>query len=280
MSQQIKKNVILYLTFFLIDATIKPSKCWTIADFQITMVIERPQPIIEQVITLLRKRIRDREFSPDNRFPSESSLAEELGVSRTTVRSALAALATEKLIIRRQGDGTYVNTRFIDVTTRFGTIWEFTNIIEANGHQTSIEALKVERRAATHEESCALEIDEGEQVLDIVRLFCADEIPVIYSINVISGSYICDDISPEQVEEPLPVFFKKYCSHEEFTYGIATINSIIPKGEIAGLLNIDEREPVLRFIEVFYNASDDALVFAKNYLNDKKITLQVARSFS
>jgi len=244
------------------------------------MIINRPQPIIDQVVAVLRQHIRDGEYGPNNRLPSESELAVELGVSRTTVRSALAMLASEKLINRKQGDGTYVNKRFIDITTRFGTIWEFTNMIEASGRTPSIKALKVERRPATGEEMSALEIAPNEEVLSIVRLFFSNGDPVIFSTNVIRGSYMCQDLGPEQVEEPLPMFFKKYCSQEEFTYGISNINSIIADVEIASLLKLKPGDPVLRFIEVFYNATDIPLVFAKNYINDNKLQLRVARSFA
>jgi DNA-binding GntR family transcriptional regulator len=243
------------------------------------MIIERPQPIIDQVVSILRQRIRDRDFGPDNRLPSETNLAEELGVSRTTIRTALSTLASEKMILRKQGDGTYVNTRFMDVTTRFGTIWEFTNMIEDRGQKVTIKALHVGRRNATLEESDALEIKPDENVLSIIRLFFADEDPVIYSVNVIPESQMCEDLRPDQVEEPLPIFFKKYCQQQEFTYGISNITATLAVLEIAGKLKVNPRDPILQFVEVFYNENDHPLVYAKNYFNDKKLQLRVARSF-
>ncbi|MDX9863592.1 MAG: GntR family transcriptional regulator [Anaerolineaceae bacterium] len=78
------------------------------------MVIKRRQPITEQVISLLRGRIRSREYG-DGRLPSESELALEMEVSRATIRTALSRLEAEGLVNRRQGDGTYVNQRIRDV---------------------------------------------------------------------------------------------------------------------------------------------------------------------
>ncbi len=45
----------------------------------------------------------------DGRIPSESDLADELGVSRTTIRDALSRLEIEGTVYRRQGSGTFVN---------------------------------------------------------------------------------------------------------------------------------------------------------------------------
>jgi GntR family transcriptional regulator len=244
------------------------------------MAIQRPQPIIDQVVSLLRQRVRDGDYGPDYRLPSENTLAVELGVSRTTIRTALSALASEKLIIRKQGDGTYVNTRFLDVTTRFGMIWEYTNMIEDDGSVASIKALNINQRSPLAEEATALELNLSEEVLSIERLFYSDETPVIFSTNVIPESQLCQELTLEQVEEPLPDFFHKFCSQEEFTYGISEISSLAATEEIAELLLIKGGDPVLRFSEVFFNANDRPLVYAINYFNDKKIPLKVARSFS
>ena len=228
----------------------------------------------------MRQRVRDGEYGPDYRLPSENSLADEMGVSRTTIRTALSTLASEKLIVRRQGDGTYVNTRFLDVTTRFGMIWEYTNMIEDDGSTASIKALKIERRQVFSEEAASLELDQGDEVLSIERLFFSDETPVIFSTNIIPESYLCQELTLEQVKEPLPDFFHKFCSQEEFTYGISEISSLAATQEIAKLLLIGVGDPVLRFIEIFFNSNDRPLVYAINYFNDKKLPLKVARSFS
>lgn len=60
--------------------------------------------IVERIGAL----IRSGELGPGDRLPPERKLAEELGVSRTSVRQAFQALAERKIIESRQGDGTYV----------------------------------------------------------------------------------------------------------------------------------------------------------------------------
>ena len=56
----------------------------------------------------LRDMIASGRFSPGDRLPRESDLAEEIGVSKGTLRSAVASLAGSGVLRVRQGDGTYV----------------------------------------------------------------------------------------------------------------------------------------------------------------------------
>jgi GntR family transcriptional regulator len=66
------------------------------------------QPLYAQVQHKLRARIADGGWKPGALLPSEFRLADEYRVSQGTVRKALLALEAERLIVRRQGSGTYV----------------------------------------------------------------------------------------------------------------------------------------------------------------------------
>lgn len=61
-----------------------------------------------QVFGQIRDRILDGTWLPGVKIPSESALAEALGVSRVSIREALQMLATLGLVESRQGGGTYV----------------------------------------------------------------------------------------------------------------------------------------------------------------------------
>lgn len=62
---------------------------------------------VQQVIHHLEASILKGAFPVDHRLPSERALAEQLSVSRATVREAIAALVSRGMLTRRQGDGTY-----------------------------------------------------------------------------------------------------------------------------------------------------------------------------
>ncbi len=62
----------------------------------------------ERTVEALRELISSGRFSPGDRLPRESDLAAEIGVSKGTLRSAVASLAGSGVLRVRQGDGTYV----------------------------------------------------------------------------------------------------------------------------------------------------------------------------
>ena len=66
------------------------------------------RPLYQQVRDLLVRRLADGQWQPGKSIPSEHQLAQELGVSQGTVRKALDTMAAERLLVRRQGRGTFV----------------------------------------------------------------------------------------------------------------------------------------------------------------------------
>src|SRR5688572_18807874 len=65
-------------------------------------------PLYQQLQRSLRAAIEKRVVGPDDALPPERDLADELSVSRITVRKAIDGLVDEGLLVRRQGAGTFV----------------------------------------------------------------------------------------------------------------------------------------------------------------------------
>lgn len=68
------------------------------------------QPLYEQIKALITRSLVAGEWKPGEAIPSEFDLARRFGVSQGTVRKAIDALATEFIVVRRQGKGTFVST--------------------------------------------------------------------------------------------------------------------------------------------------------------------------
>ena len=58
----------------------------------------------------LRQAILDGRYAPGEKLPAERKFACAFGASRATIRTALSRLETERLVTRRLGAGTFVNT--------------------------------------------------------------------------------------------------------------------------------------------------------------------------
>ena len=67
-------------------------------------------PLYLQIKRLLTRSLQLSEWRPGEPIPSETELAARFKVSQGTVRKAIDEMATENLLVRRQGIGTFVAT--------------------------------------------------------------------------------------------------------------------------------------------------------------------------
>jgi GntR family transcriptional regulator, transcriptional repressor for pyruvate dehydrogenase complex len=67
-------------------------------------------PLTEAAIEQVRMLITSGNLVPGQRLPPEAELAESLGTSRSTVREAVRALVTARVLDVRRGDGTFVTS--------------------------------------------------------------------------------------------------------------------------------------------------------------------------
>jgi len=70
-------------------------------------------PLYRQLEEILKQRIKNGELKPGDQISTEFELCEEFGISRISVRQALAELANDGFLCRHQGRGTFVNHRVL-----------------------------------------------------------------------------------------------------------------------------------------------------------------------
>ena len=110
-------------------------------------MIKRNPSLTDQAKTHIKEQILTNQYQ-DGRIPSESDLADELGVSRTTIRDALSRLEIEGTVYRRQGSGTFVNEPGLQIKSRLDEIWSYEEILKAHGFTPSTVVLDVRETIA------------------------------------------------------------------------------------------------------------------------------------
>jgi len=243
------------------------------------MALIQTKSIAQQVEELLRERIREGIYPSGSRMPSESELSDEFGVSRATLRTVLAKLAVNGLILRKQGDGTYVNARVHEINAHLGNLWEFVRIIETNGYKPIIKPLATERIQATETEATALALEAGDELLSLKRLFYADDKPVILAKNVIPFSFLREPV--ERIDGQLHIreILSRYCS-QKIAFAITDIRSILVPIEVAEMLEKESGQPVLELKVAFYSNQNVPLAIGLNYLDDEALRLSLVQAWS
>ena len=106
-----------------------------------------PRPPSVQLADVLRTAITEGRYEPGAQLPSYSALSTEYEVAPNTVKSALAALRAEDLIVSRQGKGSYVRTRRNETRPRAADRVELEELHQDVADlQARVAALEAERK--------------------------------------------------------------------------------------------------------------------------------------
>jgi GntR family transcriptional regulator len=135
-------------------------------------------PAAEQARRQLLDQISRGQLRPGERLGAERDLAVGLGVSRSTVRQALAALA-EAGVVRRvpgRGGGTFVRRQKIE--RDLSHVVGVPALLQAQGMTAGSRIVSTGMVAADEEARTALGLVVGDYVLDLVRIRLADGSPI------------------------------------------------------------------------------------------------------
>ncbi len=140
--------------------------------------------LYEKTIAYLLQYIDEHGLQSGDQLPPESKLALQAGVSLVTVRRALSELASQSVVRREQGRGTFVlRPRVRAETTRLGGLRNSLHLDARSTLQTRV--LGCLARRATRDEGAALALPDGAEVWEISRLRLLNQRPVIWETSTI-----------------------------------------------------------------------------------------------
>jgi GntR family transcriptional regulator len=142
------------------------------------------QPLYQQLQRAIREAIESRLLVPDDALPPERQIAAELSVSRITVRKAIEGLVEEGLLVRRQGSGNFVASRF---EKNFAKLTSFSEDMRSRGRTPRSVWLKRTAGHVTPEEALTLRLSPGAPVYRFHRLRYADDMPMCLEYATIAG---------------------------------------------------------------------------------------------
>ncbi|MDR6289693.1 MULTISPECIES: GntR family transcriptional regulator [Inquilinus] len=146
------------------------------------------KPIYQKIAQDLADRIRDGGFAVGDRLPSERDLADQLGISRMTVRQAFKSLTDAGLIESRIGRGCFVARPKID--QRLQRLSGFSEDMARLGRRAASVILRQTVVPAAGEAREALGIAEGDPVVLLERVRLADAVPMAFEISWLPAALV------------------------------------------------------------------------------------------
>lgn len=183
-------------------------------------------------------------------IPSEIELAQSYQVSQGTVRKAIDELSIEKILIRRQGKGTYVTTHNEEQIQL-----RFLRLTSSKGNKEKLESqlLSFEKTRVNSYVANRLSLRPGSSVFKIKRVLTFARKPLILDEIYIS-TIPFKGLNAEMINQKKGSLYRLY----ESNYGIQMLNAdekikaVSAEAEVSKLLNIKKGHPILGIERVSY----------------------------
>ncbi|MDX6354278.1 MAG: GntR family transcriptional regulator [Streptomyces sp.] len=197
----------------------------------------------EEIAEELRRAIDREDYAVGGLLPAETELAAHYGVSRGTVRQAVAALTADGLIGSRQGARRVVLASRRNQT--FAELRSFAQWAHAMGREATGRVVSSVYRPATPEDRVRLQVKADTQVLHVLRVRGLDGEPVLLERTVYA-----DWIAPavELIEPDCPSVTQRLLEDEGlvFAYGEHLIDAVAAGARDSELLGVRRTSPLLR----------------------------------
>jgi len=221
----------------------------------------------------LRDRLGRESWIAGDRLPSEPALAEELGVSRSSVRGALSLLEREGLVSRRHGSGTFVNSVRRLVHSLHLNVGA-DQLIRSGGHSPGIAEMSWREAAASDEVAERLAIRPGDPVIELLRVRTSDGAAVTIEHDFFSASLLT---TPRPSLGPSLYSFLSTVCGIDVAFGIATLEPAVAGREHADVFGVDPDELCMVIRQVDYDSSEHPVSYSVEHHLASAFDFQLVR---
>lgn len=202
--------------------------------------------------------------SPGNRLPSEPALAEQLRVSRASLREAMRTFETQGIIRRRQGSGTYVNHPLQVIESGLEVLESIETMAKRIGLSVSPKALSIVRRIAKEEECCSLKLEPYSEVTSVTRVMLAKNHAVAYLVDVLPTDILSpEDLSTGFTGSILDLLLQR--GEAELTVSRAEIKAVTASSQVARALGIQRGDVLLSIVSELYSEDGRVVDLSNSY---------------
>jgi GntR family transcriptional regulator len=225
-------------------------------------------PLYQQIKALILQSLQSGEWKPGELIPSEVELAHRFKVSQGTVRKAIDELASENLVVRRQGKGTFVATHH-----EARAQYRFLRLMPDAGepHNADNKILEVKRLRAPAEVARQLDMKSGDSVIFIKRVQSFEGAPTIVEELWLPGM-IFKGLTIERLVEykgPMYGLFESEFG-TRMIRASERIRAVAADESTASLLNVEQNTPLLSVERVSYTYGDKPVEVRRGlYLTDR-----------
>lgn len=224
----------------------------------VTVDPSSPVPLYFQIAQHLEQAIESGQIAPGDRLDNEIQLAQQLGLSRPTMRQALQYLVDKGLLVRKRGVGTQV------AHAKFRRPIELTSLYEdlaGSGQEPTTTVLGNTVEPAGSAVAHALGLAEGSEVIVLERLRFAQGEPIARMINYLPAALL--ELSTETLERQ-GLYQVLRARGLRPSAAVQTIGARSATAAEAKLLHETKGAPLLTMERTAYDKHDQAIEYGSH----------------
>ena len=226
-------------------------------------------PLYEQAAKRLRDAVVSGEIAPGERIPNEQELCAAFGVSRITVRRAVADLCGRGILEKKQGKGTFAAVP--GNTLNFEDVSSFHDACRRLGLKVSTRVIHVKMMPADERDIEDLHLRHGQEIVETYRLRYADRVPVMLEKNHFSSAY--SYLTECDLSGSLYSLLREFgVEPGKAIHDISLGNAGQEAGE---LLGIAREMPVIRLREVIYDTKGRPLHNSDQWIRGDRFVFRI-----
>lgn len=210
-----------------------------------------------------------------SRLPTERELADQLGVSRVSVRRAFDDLEGTGEVRRVQGSGSFVDGPSVEKGI---SIRSFTQEMASRGSVPGARVLSAHTAPASSEVSWLLGVPPGEPVIELKRLRSADGIPMCIETDTLQERLV-PGLLDHDLEGSLYDLLRSVYGIELATVR-QTFRATTLDPEVAGLLSVAPHTAALEVEHLAHNADGMPVQAASSLYRGDRFSVTVELSAS
>lgn len=225
-------------------------------------------PLFAQIKAKLRQDILEKRLLPGQKLPSEAAMQGAFGVSRITVRRAVADLQSEGLVETVNGKGSFV-TRPAQAP-RLGMLAGFHDHLRAQGRVTGGYLVSVRTGPAPARAAKALKVRVGTPVVISRAVRTADSVPVSYSTMFLIPTLGRETIATRVHEEDAMTLLEDLGFRLEMTQ--ISMSAVKAGRRLSALLQVASDSPMTSIRFTPHDITGEPLMYSEVWFRPDQFT--------
>lgn len=234
------------------------------------------KPLYLQVKDRMLNMIESKVYKFGEKLPAEPELAKMFGVSRSTIREALRALAQEGVVMIRHGLGTFVAGGHAYVKSDIEDLSSITKAIQQRNWVPGTTNARMCEETADEELAERLQMSKAGPVIHIERVRTADSMPVFYSVHKVVKERAGDKVLRWDMDGSFLEFLGTECGIH-ILYAVTAILPVSNPEEITRKMGIAQDVPVLLLDQIHYDINNRPVFRSYDYYRADVFKFHIVR---